>query len=565
MSHTTVADILLETIKAYGGRYIFGIPGDAINSVIDALRRARDLRFIQVRHEETGAFAASAIGKLSGELGVCTGTAGPGALHLLNGLYDARRDRAPVLAVTGQVIRAEFGHHFHQEVDLHAVFDDVAAYNEVVMSPEQAPRVFAEACRVALSENAVAHVNIPADVCAATVSGSAEIWDGMPSRHESLPVQPALEAAAELLNRSEAVAILAGEGCRDAVRELFALADRLDAPVIRSLRAKDFLCGDRPRVIGGLGLLGDKPAVDAVNDCDCLLLAGTDFPYRDFFPGAEVPVIQIDRNAANIGRRCPVAAGLCGDAGPTLAALAGLLEERQRGFLQALDESRKHWQQQLARREQPDSTVIKPQRLAAAIGERLDDDAIVCCDTGEVTAWAARHLHLSGGGQRFLLSANLASMAFALPAAIGACIRYPGRQVVALAGDGGLGMLMTDFITAVRFDLPITVIVFNNGKLGLIQAEQETRGYPVSEVELVNPDFAAFAGLCGGCGIKVRDPRELDAALDTALADTRPAIVDVEIDPGEMPLPPVIRFEQAAGFASARIKEWLGRGDAGGD
>jgi len=563
MSHSTVADVLLDTVAAYGVRHVFGIPGDAINSIIDALRRGHDIDFIQVRHEETGAFAASALGKLTGRLAVCTGTAGPGALHLLNGLYDARRDCSPVLAVTGQVVRAEFGHHYHQEVDLNAVFDDVAAYNEVVMTAEQAPRVFAEACRVALTEKTVAHVNIPSDVCAETVSGATKVWDSIPSHHTTMPEQSAIEAAADLLNRSERIAILAGNGCRDAVDELLAVADCLDAPVVRSLRAKDFLSEEQPRVLGGLGLLGDKPSVEAMNGCDCLLLAGCDFPYRDFLPESGVPVVQIDRNTANIGRRLPVRVGLCGDARPTLAALAGLLEARERGFMQSLRNSRDHWQQHLAKLEQVTDNPVKPQRLAAAVGARLADDAIVCCDTGEVTAWTARHVHLTGGGQRFILSANLASMAVALPAAIGAQVGHPGRQVVALAGDGGFGMLMADFVTAVRYELPITIIIFNNGKLGLIQAEQETHGYPVSEVDLVNPDFAAFARLCGGNGISVREPDQLDAALDAALAGRRPALVDVHIDPDELPYPPVIRLNQAVGFATARIKEMFGRDSSG--
>jgi len=563
MSHSTVADVLLETVAAYGVRHVFGVPGDAINSIIDALRRGHDIDFIQVRHEESGAFAASALGKLTGRLAVCTGTAGPGALHLLNGLYDARRDCSPVLAVTGQVVRAEFGHHYHQEVDLNAVFDDVAAYNEVVMTPEQAPRVFAEACRVALTEKTVAHVNIPSDVCAKTVSGSTKVWDSIPSHHTTMPEQSAIEAAADLLNRSERVAILAGNGCRDAVDELLAVAGRLDAPVVRSLRAKDFLSEDLPRVLGGLGLLGDKPSVEAMNGCDCLLLAGCDFPYRDFLPGTGVPVVQIDRNTANIGRRLPVKDTLCGDAGPTLTALAQQLKQRERGFMPALHQSHNRWQEHLAAQEQAQDNPIKPQRLAAAVGARLADNAIVCCDTGEVTAWTARHVHLRGSRQRFILSANLASMAVALPAAIGAQIGHPGRQVVAPAGDGGFGMLMVDFVTAVKYELPITVIIFNNGKLGLIQAEQETHGYPVSEVDLLNPDFAAFARLCGGSGISVRDPDQLDAALDEALTDSRPALVDVHIDPDEMPYPPVIRLGQAVGFASARIKEMFGQGDSG--
>lgn len=564
MSQTNVAELVVASLADIGVKHLFGIPGDAINGLIDALRRESRVRFIQVRHEEAGAFAASATAKLTGRLAACTGTAGPGALHLLNGLYDAHKDRAPVLAITGQVETDELGHNYHQEVDLRRVFADVAAYNEVIESPAQAPRLIADACRIAVAQRTVAHLNIPNDVSAARVPENGAGCAAGPLQGPAAAPAGSLDAAAALIDRSERIVILAGTGCRHAGAELARLAQRVGAPIVLSLRAKDLLAEDHPHVIGGLGLLGGRPAVEAMRNCDCLLIAGSDFPYRAFLPEDEIPTIQIDRDPVQIGRRRSVEAALCGDAASVLAALAERVSSRQRSFLKPLLESRDRWYAELAAQEDASTNPIKPQRLAHVLGELLDDEAIVACDTGEVTAWAARHLRMHGGGQRFILSSGLASMGFALPAAIGAQLSYPGRQTVALCGDGGFGMLMADFLTAVKYELPITVVVFNNGKLGLIQAEQESRGYPVSEVELQNPDFAAYARLCGGEGIAVHEVQALQDALRRALASSAPAVVDVHIDPAELPMPPRIALGQVAGYATAKLKELLGRGDAEG-
>lgn len=564
MGQTNVADLLVTSLADIGVKHIFGIPGDAINGLIDALRREPRVRFIQVRHEEAGAFAASASAKLTGSLAVCTGTAGPGALHLLNGLYDARKDHAPVLAITGQVETEELGHNYHQEVDLRRVFSDVAAYNEVIESPAQAARLIADACRIAVAENTVTHLNIPSDVCAKKVPETGGGCAAGPLAGRTSAPDDELNAAAELLDRSERIVVLAGTGCRDARGELVRLAERLSAPIVLSLRAKDLLAADHPHVIGGLGLLGGRPAVEAMRNCDCLLIAGSDFPYRPFLPEDEVPTIQIDRDPVQIGRRRSVEAALCGDAGAVLEGLAERVSERKRSFLKPLLESRERWYAELAAQEAVSSNPIKPQRLARTLSDLLNGDAVVTCDTGEVTAWAARHLHLHGGEQRFILSSALASMGFGLPGAIGAQFCYPQRQVVALCGDGGFGMLMADFLTAVKYELPITVVVFNNGKLGLIQAEQESSGYPVSEVALSNPDFAAYARLCGGDGIVVHEAEALEDALRRALASDAPAVVDVHIDPDELPLPPRIELGQVAGYATAKLKELLGRGESEG-
>jgi thiamine pyrophosphate-dependent acetolactate synthase large subunit-like protein len=552
----TVCDLLIETLAEVGAGHMFGVPGDAINTLVDSLRRNDRVKFIQVRHEEAGAFAASAQAKLTGRLGVCCGTAGPGAVHLLNGLYDAKLDHAPVLAITGQVETTELGHDYHQEIDLKKLFDDVAVYNQTIVSPEQAPRMIAAAIQTALVENGVAHLSLPQGIASQSPSGpKISINTGRPLM---MPSTEQLDHAAALLGDAERPVILAGIGAADAAAELVALAERLGAPVVHSLRAKDILADDHPFNIGGLGLLGGRPGLDAMEACDLLLMIGTDFPYRDFYP-ENAKVVQIEQSPARLGRRLPLSVGLLGHSRPTLQALLAKLQAgSDRRFLEDCRKRCATQLERMAEKEASDTTPIAPHRLAARIGALARDDAVFLCDTGEVTVWGARHLHLRRG-QRFTLSGQLASMAFGLPAAIGASLAMPGRQIIALCGDGGFGMLMADFLTAVKYELPLTCVIFNNHKLGLIEAEAETAGLPAYAVELHNPDFAAFARLCGGEGWRVTDPGELDAALAAAFASGKPAVVDVAIDPDVLPMPPEIKFGQAANFTLAKLKELMNK------
>ncbi|HYW04142.1 MAG TPA: thiamine pyrophosphate-dependent enzyme [Gammaproteobacteria bacterium] len=557
MSRHTVSDLILEILAETGVRQIFGIPGDAINGLVDAVRRQTRIEFIQVRHEEAGAFAASAQAKLTGRLAVCVGTAGPGAIHLLNGLYDANRDHAPVLAITGQVDTTEVGTDYHQEVDLYTLFKDVAAFNQVVMRPEQLPRLIVQACRTALAHRTVAHLSLPVDVAKQPRQGDRRHAPVQVHRAATLPAREDLEAAAELLNRSRRVVILAGIGCQGAREELIALADRLGAPVVRSLRARDVIPDEHELSAGGIGALGGRPAVQAMAACDALLLVGTDFPYRDFFP-EDAPAVQIDIDPTRIGKRYPVEVGLTGDAGLTLKALTERVRRREdRDFLEKTQARMRDFREDNRKAERSDQTPIRPQRLAATIGELARDDAVFTCDTGTVTIWAARHLRLRGE-QRFTLSSSLASMAFAMPAAIGAQLAWPDRQVIALAGDGGLAMLMGDFVTAVKYHLPINVVVFNNSKLGLIRMEEEAEGIPDFQTDLLNPDFAAFARACGGAGFAATDPAELEGTLRQAFDTDAPTIVDVKINADELPLPPKIHPSQALGYGIARTKELFG-------
>lgn len=547
----SVADIVVETLDRHGVTHVFGVPGDAINALVDALRRADGPDFLTVRHEEAGAFAASAQAKLTGNLAACAGTAGPGAVHLLNGLIDAAKDGAPVLAITGQVSTAEMGSDYHQEVDLKALFSAFAVSSQTVMSPEQAPRLVAEACHLALTRRGVAHIAIPLDIAGKEAPEAYYIPRPKTTR---VAADTAIADAAEEIAACEKVAILAGNGCRHAVEELRALAERLQAPIIKALGGKDILPFDDPFNIGGLGMLGGKPGVEAVHECDGLILAGTDFPYRDFLPEAKT-VVQIDIDPDNIGRRCPVTVGLCGDAKETIRSLLEKLEDdRKPDFLDDMRKQRADWIEWLEKGEDPKDEPVAPGYLARMAGDLADDDAIFVCDTGEVTVWTARHLRMRKN-QRFTLSASLASMAYGLPGAIGASLAYPDRQVVALCGDGGFSMLMPDFLTAVKCNLPLTAIVFNNAKLGLIEVEQEAEALPSHAVDLDNPDFAAFARLCGGDGYRVEKPGDLEGAIKAAYAGRRPAVIDVLIDRDRLPLPPEISLGQAYHFGLAKMRE----------
>lgn len=554
-----VCEALIGTLTDVGVERIYGIPGDAINGLVEAIRRQSVIQFIQVRHEEAGAFAAVAEAKLTGRLGVCVGTAGPGAVHLLNPLYDAKMDGAPVLAITGQVSTEHLGSNYHQEIDLYTLFKDVAVFNQNIVSSKQMPKIAIHACQAAIANRAPAHLSLPVNIADQSVNNHADDHPVFPDRARMVPCEGELEQAAELLNRADKVVVLAGAGCHGAADELVALSEKLAAPIIKALRGKDVLPDEHPQVIGGLGLLGVKPAVGAIEQADALLMVGTDFPYRSFLPD-RTPAVQIDIDPERLGRRYPIEVGLLGHAAPTMRALCGRIESKSdRSFLEDRREAMRSWFEDLEKVERSDATPIRPQRLARAIGELADDDAIFCCDTGAVTVWGARNLRLRAN-QRFTLSSSLASMAYAMPAAIGAQLAHPDRQVIALAGDGGLAMLLGDFLTVVKYELPITIVVFNNGKLGLIQMEQEVHGYPEYQTHLHNPDFAEFARICGGDGRTVSDPQEIDEALRWAFANPRPTIVDVAINPEERTMPPKIEFAQAWGFGMAKLREFFGAG-----
>lgn len=553
-----VCELLVRLLGEIGVQHIFGVPGDSINALTEALRNQDKVRFVHVNHEESGAFAAVGQAKLTGRLGVCAGTSGPGAIHLLNALYDAKCDHAPVLAITGQVPTRMLGSDYQQEIDLHALFKDVAVYNQLITSPEHFPYVAVQAIQAAIERRGVAHLNIPLDLATQAVS-EADRWH---VRIPELRVEPAvgrdIERAARLINEAEKPVILAGIGCQGAEGKVFQLAEVIGAPIVHALRAKELFPESHPLSVGGIGNLGVKPAVHAMDHADLLLMIGTNFPYVEFLP-KHVKTVQIDLDPGALGKRVPIDAGIAGDAGAVIDSLLPMLDCRAgRDFLHDAQKHMEAWRKEMMKDASKAGSPIHPGRLAYEVGQAAPGNAVFVCDTGLVTGWTARYLQIKAG-QRFTVSGILATMAYSMGAAIGARLAYPHRPVIVLTGDGGFSMLMTDFSTAVKYRLPMLVVVFNNQTLGMIEMEQEGKGMPAYETDLHNPNFAAFAQLCGGDGVRISDPADLPAAIETGLNSPVPFVLDAMIDPGVMLIPPKITFAQAGNFAQAKVKEALGR------
>jgi pyruvate dehydrogenase (quinone) len=558
---STAADILIETLQCWGVDTIFGLPGDGINGIMEALRtRQKEVRFIQVRHEEAAAFMACAYGKYTGKLGVCLATSGPGGIHLLNGLYDAKMDGAPVLAITGHHYHDLIDTHAQQDVDLDRVFMDVALYSTRVMGPEHVSNVANIACRTALSRRGVAHINFPVDLQSMEISKKMRSERNVPghnadvfARRAGLPAEEDLRKAAAILNAGHKVAILAGRGALRATDELVQLAETLGAPIIKALLGKASVPDDSPYTTGGLGLLGTKPSQEALEKCDTFFMIGSSFPYIEFLPKPDqAKGVQLDIDAARIGLRYPVEVGLVGDAKRTLQSLLPLLRRNEnRSFLEEAQAGMKEWWEVMDERGTREDTPMKPQVVAHEISKRLRDDAIVSSDSGTIATWFARHIR-ARRGQMFSLSGTLATMANGMAYTIAAQIAYPERQCVAFVGDGGFSMLMAEFATAVKYKLPIKVFVMKNNSLGMIKWEQMVMlGNPEFGCELHPIDFAAFARACGGVGLTVEDPKLCGKAIEEAFATPGPVLIEAVIDPYEPPMPPKITVKQAAHFAKS--------------
>ncbi|MFT7417429.1 MAG: pyruvate oxidase [Glaciecola sp.] len=556
-----VVDHIVETLYEYGVRHVFGIPGDAINDLMDAIRRHGNIEFIQVRHEESGAFAASTQAKLTGKLAVCVGTAGGGAIHLLNGLYDAKLDHAPVLAITGQLPRCEIGNDSHQEINSSALFSDVTVFNQTLFASDRVPEIIQQACNSALIEKGVAHISLPVDVATEQVESGITCHPIAGTKTgDTKPLASALNNVLRLIQQAEKIVVLAGVGAIPARQQLLTLLKKCNAPLIRTLKAKVLLPDEHEYSLGGLGLLGTRPSVDAINNCDLLVMLGTDFPYKEYYPG-KAKVIQVDKDVRHIGRRCPVDLSIVGDVSEVLdQLLADLSQKDNDNFLTECRHQKMKWSREQSEKESSQDTPIKPQYLARSVGELANKDAIFLCDTGTVTAWVARHLPVTEH-QLFTLSGNLATMAFSMAGAIGAQLKYPDRQVIALIGDGGFSMLMQEFITVVNRKLPIKIIIFNNAKLGLIQLEQESSGYPEYKTALENPDFSEFARLCGGEGWSVDRPELLVDALKEAFISTNACVIDVHVDPNELVMPPKLELSHAVNYSIAKTKEFINSND----
>jgi pyruvate dehydrogenase (quinone)/pyruvate oxidase len=564
----TAADILVETLIDWNVDTVFGLPGDGINGIMEALRTRQELiRFVQVRHEEAAAFMACGYAKYTGRLGVCLATSGPGGVHLLNGLYDAKMDGQPVLAITG--------HHYHdlidtfsqQDLDLDRVFQDVAVYNTRVMGAAHVENVAHLACRAALSSRGVAHINFPTDL--QEQEGGERSPRNRPhhasdafARRAALPSPDDLRRAAEVLNAGKKIVILAGRGALHATDELESLAETLGAPIVKALLGKAAVPDDSPYTTGGIGLLGTKPSQEALEECDTLLIVGSSFPYIEFLPKpGQARGVQIDLDPIRIGLRYPVEVGLIGDSVATLRELLPLLRSnKKRSFLEQAQKGMREWKQLMEERGTRLDKPMKPQVVAWELGKRLRDDAIISCDSGTIATWFARQIPVKRG-QMHSLSGTLASMGNGLPYAIAAQIAHPDRQCVAFVGDGGFTMLMGELATAVKYKLPIKVVIVKNNSLGQIKWEQMVfLGNPEYACDLHPIDFAAFARACGATGFTIEDPALCGDVLDEALAVPGPVVIEAVVDPFEPPLPPKVTAKQAAKLAEALAKGTPNRG-----
>jgi pyruvate oxidase len=553
MFKPTAGEKLIELLIEWGVDHIYGMPGDSINSIIEPLRKAKDkLKFIQVRHEEAGALAAAAYAKLTGKIGVCTAIAGPGAIHLLNGLYDAKLDRVPVLAIAGQVESDLLGTDSFQEVNLERMFDDVAVYNQRIMSAEQLPAVLNQAIRTAYAKRGVAVLTVPDDIPRFEVKKEARVTSHFVVKQEIFPNQCDLEKAKEIIEQAERPIILAGRGTHGIRDTLLAFAEKIAAPIVLTLPGKGAIPDKHPYCLGGLGLIGTKASYEGMQETDTLIMIGTSFPFTGFLP-ENAKTIQIDIDPAQIGKRYPVDVGLAGEAGKTLEWLSERLKcKENRSFLEKSQERAKNWLDKLEQQEEDNSVPIKPQRVIHELQKVVPDDAILSVDVGNVTVWMARHFHMTH--QRFIISSWLATLGCGLPGAIAGGIAYPNKKVFAICGDGGFGMTMADFLTAVKYKLPIVVIILNNHKIAMIKFEQEVMGNIEYGTDLHNPNFAQYAETCGGVGFRVEDPSELLPALQKAVMLDKPCIIDVTVDANEAPVPANITFAQAVGYTKHMLK-----------
>lgn len=553
----TAADYLTETLASAGVRRIYGVVGDSLNGFSDALRRLGSIDWIHVRHEEGAAFAASSEAHLTGNLAVCAGSCGPGNLHLINGLYEAQRSQTPVLAIAAHIPSKEIGIDYFQATHPENLFKECSHYVELVSHPEQLPQVLLRAMRIAVAQKGVAVVVIPGDVALKPLDIAVPAWL-LPTPPVVRPGDEELERLAEMLNSGERVTLFCGAGCRDSHDEVVGLASLLKSPIVHALRGKEFLEYDNPYDVGMTGLLGFASGYRAMKNCDTLLLLGTDFPYRQFFP-THARVAQVDIRAAALGNRCPLDLGLIGTVKDTLAALLPLVEAREN--TDHLDVARADYRS--AREDLdalaesgPDTRHIHPQYLNRLVSDLAEDDAILTCDVGTPVAWAARYLKMNGR-RRLVGSFNHGSMANALLQAIGAQAAFPGRQVISMSGDGGFTMMMGEFVTLIQHGLPVKVIVLNNGTLGFVELEMKSSGFLDTGVDLKNPNFAAMSEAMGIRGIRVEDPRLLEAALKEVLDHDGPALLDVVSVRQELVMPPVTTTEEVESFGMFMMKAVL--------
>lgn len=558
-----VAELFVEVLAAAGTKRIYGVAGDSLNGITDSVRRRNGIEWVGLRHEETAAFAAGAEAALTGGLGVCAGSCGPGNLHLINGLYDAHRSRVPLLAIAAHIPSQEIGSGYFQETHPELLFKECSHFCELVSSPAQMPRTLEIAIQTALSKRGVAVVVLPGDVALLNAEEDDRRVNFTFAQPHIVPRPEELDQLAAELNRATRITILAGAGCAGAHDELIEVASRLQAPIVHAMRGKEFVEYDNPYDVGMTGLLGFSSGYHAMMNCDALLMLGTDFPYQQFYP-KNARILQVDIRAEQLGRRSHLDLGLVGSTAETLSALLPRLTRKtDRTYLEVClnhyRDARKGLDDLATGR--PGQRPIHPQYVAKILDEVAADDAIFTVDVGTPVIWAARYLTMNGQ-RRILSSFNHGSMANALPQAIGAQSAFPGRQVITLSGDGGFSMLMGDMLSLRQCNLPVKVVVFNNSSLGFVELEMKATGFLKHGTDLDNPDFAAIANGAGIFGVHVDDPEDVRPALEKALAHDGPALVDIAVNRQELAMPPSLKLDQIVDFNLYMIRAILnGRGD----
>ncbi|MFI1796653.1 pyruvate dehydrogenase [Streptomyces sp. NPDC020379] len=551
MAKQTVAEQFVDILVRAGVRRLYGVVGDSLNPVVDAVRRNAAIDWVQVRHEETAAFAAGAEAQLTGRLAACAGSCGPGNLHLINGLYDAHRSMAPVLALASHIPSSEIGTGFFQETHPDRLFGECSHYSELISSPRQLPRVLRTAVQHAIGQGGVSVISLPGDIAGQQAPDAGPDHAPLPSRPSVRPGDAEIDALARMVDEAGKVTLFCGSGTAGAHDEVMTFAERVKAPVGHALRGKEWIQYDNPYDVGMSGLLGYGAAYEATHECDLLILLGTDFPYNAFLPD-DVRIVQVDVRPERLGRRSRLDLAVWGDVRETLRCLTPKVRAKSnRAFLDRMLKKHADALEGVVKaytRKVEKHTPIHPEYVASVLDEEAADDAVFTVDTGMNNVWAARYL-TPNGRRRVIGSFTHGSMANALPQAIGAQFLDPGRQVVAMSGDGGFSMLMGDFLTLVQYDLPVKVVLFNNSSLGMVELEMMVSGLPSYGTTNRNPDFAALARAAGAHGVRVEKPKQVRDALRDAFRHKGPALVDIVTDPNALSIPPKISAEMVSGFA----------------
>ncbi|QRF75062.1 pyruvate dehydrogenase [Thermoplasmatales archaeon] len=544
-----VANTVIDTLVALGIERIYGIPGDSLNPLMDAIRQNPGIKFIQARHEEGAALEAAFESKFTGKVTVCVGTSGPGSIHLLNGLYDAKMEGVPVIALTGQVETDLIGSDYFQEINTNRLFDDVSIFNERIVNPENAGKIVLRAYREALYKRGVAHINLPVDVLRLPAPKSANV---SPEMFPSVDFFPDLTTARNAINKSKKPVLFIGRGCTGLEKELYSLSDSIGAPIVYALNGKGIVDDYDPRVMGSIGLLGTKPSVDAFRDSDLLVMIGTSFPYVQFIPEG-VKKIQVDIDPNRLGKRVPVNISLVCTAKYFLDNIKPDIKKAK--FYSDLESAKEKWIKDQVAIESKKSDPILPESVAAEISKKAASDAVIIGDTGNVTVWTVRNFR-TNAGRRFIYSSWLGSMGVGIPGAVGVSFATD-RQVIALVGDGSFAMTMMELITAAKYERPIKIVVFNNSKLGMIKFEEEVMGYPDFGVDLYPQNFAAIASAIGIKGIRVEKYADLPGSVSDFLSTSGPAVLDVVVSSDERPMPPKLQFSQVKGYVTSILRENL--------